>query len=105
MSGIYLPGLSVSCCLDCPCAEAMPTEGDDIVWVCRAMRKGIGKRIKDKSLYDRQEWCPLIELPPHGDLIDREKIPFVESENGCQDDYAFRYDINEMIPVIPAEEE
>lgn len=46
-----------------------------------------------------------IELPPHGDLIDREKIPFVESENGCQDDYAFRYDINELTPVIPAEEE
>ena len=45
-----------------------------------------------------------IELPPHGDLIDREKIPFVESENGCQDDYAFCYDINEMTPVIPAEE-
>lgn len=45
-----------------------------------------------------------VELPPHGDLIDREKIPFVESENGCQDDYAFRYDINEMNPVIPAEE-
>ena len=46
-----------------------------------------------------------IELPPHGDLIDREKIPFVESENGCQDDYAFLYDINEMTPVIPAEED
>lgn len=52
-----------------------------------------------------QQGCPLIELPPHGDLIDREKIPFVESENGCQDDYAFRYDINELTPVIPKEEE
>ena len=45
-----------------------------------------------------------IELPPHGDLIDREKIPFVEFEYAC-DDYVFRYDINEMTPVIPAEEE
>lgn len=48
--------------------------------------------------------CPLIELPPHGDLIDREKIPFVEAEYAC-DDYAFRYDINEMTPVIPADPE
>lgn len=51
-----------------------------------------------------KECCPLIELPPHGDLIDREKIPFVEAEYAC-DDYAFLYDINEMTPVIPAEEE
>lgn len=48
--------------------------------------------------------CPLVEIPPHGDLIERDAIPFVESENGCQDDYAFRYDINEMPVIIPAEE-
>lgn len=52
------------------------------------------------DLYDTDKKA--IELPPHGDLIDREKIPFVESEYAC-DDYAFRYDINEMTPVIPAE--
>ena len=32
-------------------------------------------------------------------LIDADKIPFVISENGCLDDYAYRYDINEL-PTI-----
>lgn len=45
------------------------------------------------------------ELPPHGRLIDADAIPFAESENGCQDDYAFRYDINEMPTIIEAEPE
>ena len=44
-----------------------------------------------------------VELPPHGRLIDADAIPFVESEEGCLDDYAYRYDINEMPTIIPAE--
>lgn len=28
--------------------------------------------------------------------IDADKIPYVQSEDGCLDDYAFRYDINEI---------
>lgn len=50
------------------------------------------------------ETAVAVQLPPHGDLMDREKIPFVEAEYAC-DDYAFRYDINEMTPVIPADPE
>ena len=34
-------------------------------------------------------------------LIDADTIEYVVSEEGCQDDYAFRYDINEM-PTIDA---
>jgi hypothetical protein len=48
--------------------------------------------------------CPLVPVPPFGRLIDADAIPFVESENGCLDDYAFRYDINQMPTIIPAEE-
>lgn len=54
----------------------------------------------------RPDWCPLIEVPtPHGRLIDADAIPFVQSEDGCADDYAFRYDINELPTVIEAEED
>ena len=59
---------------------------------------------ESSSLYTKDN-CPLIPVPNHGRLIDADKIPFLESEDGCQDDYAFRYDINEMPTIIPAEEE
>jgi hypothetical protein len=49
--------------------------------------------------------CPLIPVPDHGRLIDADELPFVESENGRQDDYVFRYDINEMPTIIPADKE
>ena len=49
--------------------------------------------------------CPFVEVPtPHGRLIDADEIPFVQSEDGCTDDYAYRYDINELPTVIEAEE-
>lgn len=38
--------------------------------------------------------------------IDADLIPYVESENGVLDDYAYRYDINEIptADVVPREE-
>lgn len=53
---------------------------------------------------ERMSKCPLIELQPHGRLIDADKIEYVQSENGCLDDYAYRYDISEMPTIIPVEE-
>lgn len=51
--------------------------------------------------------CQLIELPPHGDLIDRAEIDKVyyddeAFENGVG--WLFEY-IDKLTPVIPAEEE
>ena len=34
-------------------------------------------------------------------LIDADKIPYVISENGCIDDCAYRYDINELPTIDP----
>lgn len=45
-----------------------------------------------------------VELPPHGDLIDRSKI--VYSQDGCgfrTMEYACRAQLDNMIPVIPAD--
>ena len=61
------------------------------------------KRVRSVVL-DRHRDCPLVPVPPHGRLIDADKIEYVQSENGCLDDYAYRYDINEMPTIIPAEE-
>ena len=51
------------------------------------------------------EFTEVEEVPAHGRLIDADKIEYVQSENGCLDDYAYRYDINEMPTIIQAEEE
>lgn len=61
---IYIPGISVSCCLDCPCADPLQIDEDNMMWVCRAVQKG--RRVAEKNLYEKQPWCPLIEVPPHG---------------------------------------
>ena len=66
---LYIPGISVSCCLDCPCASYSPTGEYDGFWKCDAKRK-----IIKGSLYEKQEWCPLIEVPPHGRLIDADDM-------------------------------
>lgn len=34
-------------------------------------------------------------------LIDADAIQYVTSERGCQDDFAYRYDINELAAIDP----
>ena len=34
--------------------------------------KGNKREIEDP--FSRQPWCPLVEVPPHGDLIDRDAL-------------------------------
>ena len=53
----------------------------------------------------RADNCPIIcKLPEeHGRLIDADAIEYLISENGCQDDVAYHYDINEMPTIVPAE--
>ena len=44
----------------------------------------LGKRFSIELLDQRQEGCPLVELPQHGDLIDRSELPTTSIT-----DYAF----------------
>ena len=49
--------------------------------------------------------CPLVEVPPHGDLIDRDKISYFKDDSNLLDfDYAYRSQINSIPTIIPAEE-
>lgn len=52
----------------------------------------------------RPSWCPILcQLPEgHGRLVDADSIEYVISENGCQHDFAYRYDINEIPTIVPA---
>lgn len=61
-------------CKDCPCREIgeFSFESD---WCCLNNEKIVNVNIiSDK--------CPLIVLSQHGDLIDRDKIKFIEYING-----------------------
>lgn len=52
----------------------------------------------------RLDNCPLHELPPHGDLIDRDKIKFTCAGITPEDlDYARRYVIDRMPVIVPAD--
>lgn len=63
---ILIPGKMPTCCWDCPCAYE--TEGVHHNY-CQAV--GYDTKLPDDG---RPDWCPLIELPPHGRLIDADAL-------------------------------
>lgn len=65
--GIYFPGMMMPTeCWECPCAYE--TEGAHHNY-CQAV--GYDTQLPDEG---RPDWCPLIELPPHGRLIDADAM-------------------------------
>lgn len=60
-------------CDSCP----LITDGKDYQ-ICFVNKEFIPWRWADEhsceQIHDRPSWCPLIELPPHGDLIDRDAL-------------------------------
>lgn len=95
---ILIPGEMPTSCARCPCAN-------DETPFCRAANKYI-------PMLGKPEWCPIIELPPHGDLIDRDHLSVVcyTGTEGLEDTFdngvawTLEY-IDKLTPVIPAEEE
>lgn len=70
------------------------------VWVFLQSNK---KEIDDP--FSRQPWCPLIPIPPHGDLIDRDALM---GGNGDEWGGMWGYSGAEIMnapTVIPAEED
>jgi hypothetical protein len=86
------------------CHECRLYEGD--IYYCSAADKLID--ISDSS-EGKCRFCPLANVPPHGDLIDRDAL-LKKCEFVCTDDdediRAVRYSIIQNVPtVIPASEE
>ena len=67
--GIYIKGMEMP-----TFCERCPMYSEDY-WSCNA----IPREFPD-SFYpwydDRPDWCPLVEVPPHGDLIDISEADF-----------------------------
>lgn len=58
MSGIYIPGVEMPrCCMDCHYHISLR---DQCILTHRDQR----------DLWSRPDWCPIVPVPPHGDLAD-----------------------------------
>lgn len=56
------------CCGICPCFHA------EHPMYCQAVKADKNKRIYAPYGEGRPDWCPLIEIPPHGRLGDLDKL-------------------------------
>ena len=58
---------------------------------------------------DKPSWCPLIEIPPHGRLIDASQIPYIDLNSDMPQSkvrvwVAFKDRIERVPTIIEAEE-
>ena len=84
---------------NCECCPMVYTADVQGYHWCAALEQEVEQGLS------RPKDCPIIcSLPEgHGRLVDADAIEYVISENGCQDDFAYRYDINELHTIVPAE--
>lgn len=92
-------------------------EKPDHCLLCFAFRNGICAVAKKEVVLSKgvQEWCPLVEIPPHGRLIDADKFmkPFcdlLEKDEHSLDYYSVGYTgldamISDSPTVIESEEQ
>lgn len=101
--GVYVRGMKMpDCCWNCPCFM----EERDECFVTKEDIEGLD------GLSKRLDTCPLIELPDHGDLIDRDKLKhgfcvectlYPDNCLGENCDWGSIYHIEHAHAVIPAE--
>ena len=63
--GVYIKGMDMpNNCQECECIN-------DEYFYCQA----VGRQPQDENIISRRpDWCPLVEVLPHGDLIDRDGL-------------------------------
>lgn len=107
---VYIPGMELP--KNCPCE--LVGIGYDLY--C-SFTGGNPSRVEEYyeccNNDSRPDWCPLVEVPPHGDLFDRDLLEVVSYHNreGTEDDtfdagvrWLLEY-IDGLLPVIPADRE
>lgn len=101
--GVYIPNMEMpTSCADCPIGDSL----------CCSLMPGVPALWKEYTLAistnRRHEDCPLVPVPPHGDLIERDAAydKIAEQEGGNYVDMdAVGMGLNETPVIIPAEEE
>lgn len=76
---------------------------NDGLYLCKANNPY--KMLEDDCEERRPDWCPLVPVPPHGDLIDRDQ--FIEFIKTHWDSYDQRFveQLEARPTIIPASEE
>lgn len=103
---VYIKGMEMPrACQMCPLSHWNKL---DQLTGCELVRKYVPETDEDFWNNDRPSWCPLIEVPPHGDLIDRDTL--LQYKGDCYDSkghllYAVGTGHILLMPtIIPAEE-
>ena len=82
--GVYIKGMEMpGRCGSCPCFHA------EHPIYCRAVKADRSKRIAAPYGLPRPDWCHLVEVPPHGRLIDADAL-IEDLERQCKE--VFRID-------------
>jgi len=88
-------------CLDCP--FMVSRDNDDCILQSDEANEGF------ENWEQMKNGCPLAPIPPHGDLIDRSKLPWnagwLEVSESCHDHITFVY-VNDLFnaPTVIEEE-
>lgn len=105
--GVYIKGMEMpKSCFVCPCYHHKVDDGYYDYEICRAsgtvFNDGYASVTGHKNHIDpfkaRLDNCPLVPVPPHGDLFDISKVKITPS-----DDEDIAYEIDFGNTVIPAE--
>ena len=94
--GVYVIGMKTpSCCMFCPVSNSVGCglANPPIIMTSKEMLAG------------RPDWCPLVPVPSHGDLIDRGKLREKEFiHDGDAYAVVMSRDVRNAPTIIPAEE-
>jgi len=107
MSDMLIKGMKMpESCRECPCAVGVSEDGEERWYGCKINYQI--KQIIGIPYHERPSDCPLIELPPHGDLIDINnlKISILKhsfTDNAKADLMTMFREINTAPTIIPAD--
>ena len=69
MSGVYIPGMEMpDRCFSCPMCDT------DCCGISRGSYIEYRETDVDVAMDGRPDWCPLVPVPPHGRLIDKDAL-------------------------------
>lgn len=84
MSGIFIHGMAMpDRCFSCPMNDS------DCCGISRGSYIEYREVDVDVAINGRPDWCPLIPVPDHGDLIDRDASLYALGRIVIQDDLAY----------------
>ena len=97
--GIYLPNMEMpKNCVECDLSKRRHSSMGDIIDCKRIGTVGSAFNDTHMILINRHPNCPLVEIPPHGDLVDKDKLMAEVMDSDL--DHLQRDDWREVIQIV-----